>query len=257
MQPAWTGNVAGRWRPHLFSVMKSPGIPATSARMRILLVEDDARVTAHVANSLRNSGHTLQHSPDGREGLLLAATGEFDVIVLDRMLPRMDGLTVLKTLRATGNATPVLLLSALGDVDERVAGLEAGGDDYLAKPFAMSELLARVTALGRRTPAIAEATRLVAGDLEIDLPARTVQRGGLRIALTEREFRILEYLVRNAGRVVTRSMLLEHVWNYHFDPQTNVIDQHVSRLRQKVDRDAAEPLIRTVRGAGYMVAEPA
>ncbi len=225
--------------------------------MRILLIEDDPQVTRHVANGLRNGGHLLQHAPDGRGGLTLAASGGFDVIVLDRMLPRMDGLTLLKTLRATGNTTPVLLLSALGDVDERVAGLEAGSDDYLAKPFAMSELLARVTALGRRAPLIAGTTRLVAGDLEMDLPARTVLRAGARIALTEREFRLLEYLVRNAGRVVTRSMLLEHVWNYHFDPQTNVIDQHVSRLRQKVDRNATEPLIRTVRGAGYMVGNPA
>jgi two-component system, OmpR family, response regulator len=225
-------------------------------RMRILLIEDDPQVTGHVANSLRNSGHVLQHAADGQGGLHLATSGGFDVIILDRMLPRMDGLELLKRLRAAGNSTPVMLLSALGDVDERVAGLEAGGDDYLAKPFAMSELLARAAALARRSPAIAEATRLVAGDLEMDLPARTVKRGGANIPLTDREFRILEYLVRNAGRVVTRSMLLEHVWNYHFDPQTNVIDQHVSRLRQKVDRNAGEPLIRTVRGAGYRIGAP-
>jgi two-component system OmpR family response regulator len=225
--------------------------------MRILLIEDDAQVTRHVTNSLRGCGHTVQHAPDGREGLARAAAEQFDVIVLDRMLPHLDGISVLRSLRATGNSTPVLLLSALGDVDERVAGLEAGGDDYLAKPFAMSELQARVAALARRAAAITETTRLAAADLEMDLPARTVHRAGTRIALTDREFRLLEYLVRNAGRVVTRSMLLEHVWNYHFDPQTNVIDQHVSRLRQKVDRDAVEPLIRTVRGAGYMVGAPA
>lgn len=225
--------------------------------MRILLIEDDAQVARHVTNSLRGGGHTVQHAAGGREGLELAAAEQFDVIVLDRMLPHLDGISVLRSLRAAGNSTPVLLLSALGDVDERVAGLEAGGDDYLAKPFAMSELQARVAALARRAAAITETTRLAAGDLEMDLPARTVHRAGTRIALTDREFRLLEYLVRNAGRVVTRSMLLEHVWNYHFDPQTNVIDQHVSRLRQKVDRDAAEPLIRTVRGAGYMVGAPA
>jgi two-component system OmpR family response regulator len=225
--------------------------------MRILLIEDDAQVTTHVANSLRGGGHTVRHAPDGREGLVLAAAEQFDVIVLDRMLPHLDGISVLRSLRATGNTTPVLLLSALGDVDERVAGLEAGGDDYLAKPIANPELQARVAALARRAAAITETTRLAAGDLEMDLPARTVHRAGTRIALTDREFRLLEYLVRNAGRVVTRSMLLEHVWNYHFDPQTNVIDQHVSRLRQKVDRDAREPLIRTVRGAGYMVGAPA
>lgn len=225
-------------------------------RMRILLVEDDVQVAEHVLKGLRAAGHNLQHVADGREGLLLAAGGEFDVIVLDRMLPRMDGLGILRTLRAAGNATPVLLLSALGDVDERVTGLQAGGDDYLAKPFALSELLARVAALGRRAPTVADIGRLAAGDLEMDLAARMVRRAGTRITLTDREFRILEYLVRNAGRVVTRSMLLEHVWNYHFDPETNVIDQHVSRLRQKVDRAGEAPLIRTVRGAGYMIGTP-
>jgi two-component system OmpR family response regulator len=221
--------------------------------MRILLIEDDTRVAAHVANSLRTAGHATRHVADGREGLLVAAAESFDIIILDRMLPHVDGMKVLHTLRATGDATPVLLLSALGDVDQRVAGLRAGGDDYLAKPFAMSELLARVEVLARRAPARAEPMRLSAGDLEMDLAARAVHRGGTRIPLTEREFRILEYLVRNVDRVVTRSMLLEHVWDYHFDPQTNIIDQHVSRLRQKLERGAARQLIETVRGVGYIV----
>jgi two-component system OmpR family response regulator len=221
--------------------------------MRILVIEDDSRVAAHVCRSLADAGHTTCHCADGREGLLHAAAESFDVIVLDRMLPRVDGLKLLRTLRATGDATPVLILSALGDVDERVAGLRAGGDDYLAKPFAMSELLARIEVLARRAPAAAGNSRLSLGDVTIDLLGRTVRRGTQRIELTAREFRILEYLVRNAGRVVTRSMLLEHVWDYNFDPQTNIIDQHVSRLRQKVDRDFPVPLIETVRGVGYVI----
>jgi two-component system, OmpR family, response regulator len=222
--------------------------------MRILVIEDDSRVAAHVCRSLGDAGHSTCHCADGREGLLHAAAESFDVIVLDRMLPRVDGLKLLRTLRATGDATPVLILSALGDVDERVAGLRAGGDDYLAKPFAMSELLARIEVLARRAPPAApDHSRIALGDLVIDLLGRTVRRGTRRIELTEREFRILEYLVRNAGRVVTRSMLLEHVWDYNFDPQTNIIDQHVSRLRQKVDRDFAVPLIETVRGVGYVI----
>jgi two-component system OmpR family response regulator len=225
----------------------------TVSRMHILIVEDDPRVAGHVANGLGAAGHTVHHAADGRAGLLIAAAEKFDVIVLDRMLPRVDGMKVLQTLRAAGDATPVLLLSALGDVDERVAGLQAGGDDYLAKPFALSELLARIEVLGRRVPTLAGHSRLVAGDLEMDLSARTARRGGRRVHLTEREFRILEYLVRHADRVVTRSMLLENVWDYHFDPQTNIIDQHVSRLRQKVDRDADRPLIQTVRGNGYVI----
>jgi two-component system OmpR family response regulator len=193
----------------------------------------------------------------GRDGLLKAAAEPFDAIVLDRMLPQVDGLKILQTIRATGDSTPVLILSALGDVDERIKGLRAGGDDYLPKPFALSELIARVEALGRRGPAIAETTQLAIGDLAVDLLGRTVTRAGRRIELTPREFRILEYLMRNEGRVVTRSMLLEHVWDYSFDPQTNIIDQHVSRLRQKIDRDHACPLIETVRGTGYVIRPPA
>jgi two-component system, OmpR family, response regulator len=221
--------------------------------MRILLIEDDTRVAEHVTRGLCDAGHVVQHCADGREGLLQAAAGSFGVIVLDRMLPRVDGLKILQTLRATGDRTPVLILSALSDVDERVHGLKAGGDDYLAKPFAMSELLARIEVLGRRGPSSSEQSVLSVGDLEVDLLARTVRRGGRRIELTVREFRILEYLLRNMDRVVTRAMLLENVWDYHFDPQTNIIDQHVSRLRQKVDRDFPQALIQTVRGVGYTI----
>lgn len=219
--------------------------------MHILIIEDDERVAAHVVKGVREAGHIIDHAADGREGLLQAATEEYDVIILDRMLPGVDGMKILMTIRATGDATPVLILSALADVDDRVAGLRAGGDDYLAKPFALSELLARVDALARRGAVLTEQARLVVGDLEIDLLARMVRRAGRRIELTTREFRMLEYLARNEGRIVTRSMLLENVWDYHFDPQTNIIDQHVSRLRQKIDRDFDRPLLHTVRGAGY------
>lgn len=221
--------------------------------MHVLLIEDDPRVADHVTKGLREAGHIVETAADGREGLFRAAAEGFDVIVLDRMLPHVDGLKILHTIRATGDATPVLILSALGDVDERIKGLRAGGDDYLPKPFALSELVARVEVLGRRGPALAEASELRNGDLVIDLLGRTVTRAGRRIDLTQREFRILEYLVRSAGRVVTRSMLLEHVWDYAFDPQTNIIDQHVSRLRQKLDRGFDAPLIETVRGTGYVV----
>lgn len=220
--------------------------------MQILLIEDDARVGTFVEKGLCENGHVVTRCTDGRAGLIAAASGEYDAIVLDRMLPHVDGLTIVQTIRATEDMTPILILSALGDTDERVKGLRAGGDDYLAKPFALSELIARVEALGRRGVTQAPAALTVTlADLEIDIGARIVRRAGKRIELTAREFRILDYLVRNAGRVVTRSMLLEHVWDYHFDPQTNVIDQHVSRLRQKLERDFDQPLIETVRGAGY------
>jgi len=222
----------------------------------VLLIEDDPRVAAHVVRGLGELGHVVQHCADGREGLLVAAASRFDVIVLDRMLPQVDGMKVLQALRAAGDATPVLILSALGDLDERVAGLRAGGDDYLPKPFALSELTARVEVLARRGASAGDLNRLEVGDLSLDLPGRIVRRAGRRIDLTEREFRILEYLVRHAGRVVTRSMLLENVWDYHFDPQTNIIDQHVSRLRQKVDRDFGASLIHTVRGVGYVIRTP-
>ena len=221
--------------------------------MHILLVEDDQRVAEHVSKGLREAGHLVDLELNGRAGLLKAASERYDAIVLDRMLPLLDGLAVLQTIRGMGDQTPVLILSALGEVDERVKGLRAGGDDYLVKPFALSELIARVEALGRRGPAVSLETHLRVADLEIDLLGRQVRRGGRRIDLTDREFRIVEYLARHSGRVVTRSMLLENVWDYHFDPQTNIIDQHVSRLRIKIDRDFDSPLIRTVRGSGYVM----
>jgi two-component system OmpR family response regulator len=222
----------------------------------ILLIEDDLKVAHHVASGLSDAGHVVHHCADGREGLLVAAASQFDAIVLDRMLPKVEGMKVLQALRSSGDATPVLILSALADVDERVAGLSAGGDDYLAKPFALAELCARVEALLRRRSAAGDFHRLSIADLEMDLPGRIVRRAGRRLDLTEREFRILELLVRHAGRVVTRSMLIERVWDYHFDPQTNIIDQHVSRLRQKLEHDAAVPLITTVRGVGYVIRKP-
>ena len=221
--------------------------------MQILVIEDDARVAEHIDKGLKAAGHLVTIDHDGRMGLLRAASETFDLIVVDRMLPNVDGLTIVQTIRATGDTTPVLFLSALGDVDERVAGLRPGGDDYLTKPFAMSELLARIDVLGRRGPAIVAESKLSVGDLDIDLLGQQVRRQGRTIDLTAREFRILAYLARNEGRVVTRSMLLEHVWDYHFDPQTNIIDQHVSRLRQKVDRGHDMPLIHTVRGTGYVM----
>jgi two-component system, OmpR family, response regulator len=221
--------------------------------MHVLLIEDDARVAAYVAKALREEGHLVDQRMDGRAGLLQASSERYDVIVLDRMLPHVDGLRILQTLRATGDRTPVLILSALGDTDERVKGLRAGGDDYLPKPFAVSELVARVEVLGRRGPGPEQAARIAIGDFTLDSIGRIVTRGERRIELTNREFRIIEYLARNAGRVVTRSMLLEQVWDYHFDPQTNIIDQHVSRLRQKLDKGFDTPLIETVRGAGYSI----
>ena len=222
--------------------------------MHVLLVEDDESLAAHVAGGLRQSGHVVDHQSDGRDGLIRATCETYDVIVLDRMLPRVDGLKILAALRAGDNDTPVMILSALGDVDERVRGLKAGGDDYLAKPFVLSELLARIEVLGRRRAALGERdSNLCVLDLEIDLLGHVARRGGRRIELTTREFRILAYLARNSGRVVTRSMLLENVWDYNFDPQTNIIDQHISNLRQKIDRDHAVALIHTVRGVGYVM----
>ena len=223
--------------------------------MQILLVEDDADVADHVASGLKARGHTVEHVEDGKDGLLRATCEVYDVIILDRMLPGVDGLKIVSVLRATQDQTPVLMLSALSDVDERVKGLQAGADDYLPKPFAMSELLARVGALARRGSNVPaqEQTTLRFADLEVNLIAHTVHRAGVRIDLTQREFRFLEYLVRHAGRVVTRSMLLENLWDYNFDPQTNIIDQHVSRLRQKLENDNGPRLIHTLRGVGYIV----
>ncbi len=222
--------------------------------MRILVVEDDRDVAGFVLKGLREAGHLAEHADNGRDGLFMAASESFDAIILDRMLPGgIDGLRLLETLRAQDNTTPVMFLSALSQVDDRVRGLKAGGDDYLTKPFAFAELLARVEALTRRGKSEGPQTKLVVGDLEMELLSRTVRRAGQRIDLQPREFRLLEYLMRHAGQVVTRTMLLEGVWDYHFDPQTNVIDVHVSRLRQKIDKPFPTSLIHTVRNAGYML----
>ncbi|QVM86257.1 response regulator transcription factor [Novosphingobium decolorationis] len=221
--------------------------------MQILLIEDDDALAAHVANGLRQSGHVVTRCRDGRHGLMQVSSESYDVIVLDRMLPHVDGMKILAALRATDDETPVLLISALGDVDERVKGLRAGGDDYLPKPFAMSELLARVDVLARRKAPVVESGFLHHADIEIDTLARIVRRAGQRIELTSREFGLLVELVRNVGRVVTRSMLLERVWDYNFDPQTNIIDQHISNLRKKLEIEGRASPIQTVRGAGYMI----
>jgi two-component system OmpR family response regulator len=224
--------------------------------MRVLLVEDDQTVRGFIAKSLTETGHLVEQAEDERQALLHAGAAEFDVIILDRVLPdSVDGLHVLTTLRKMGNATPVLLLSALSDVEDKVAGLKAGADDYMTKPFSFAELLARLEALTRRNrTAMQPATHLDVGDLAIDLLSRTVHRAGQKIDLQPREFRLLEFLMRHAGEVVTRSMLLEGVWDYHFDPQTNVIDVHISRLRQKIDKPFEHPMLQTVRNAGYMLA---
>ncbi|WP_207481700.1 response regulator transcription factor [Arenibaculum pallidiluteum] len=219
--------------------------------MRILLVEDDAQAAAYLVTGLTESGHTVVHADNGRDGLACASAEPFDVLVVDRMLPERDGLSLIGALRAAGNGTPALILSALGSVDDRVKGLRAGGDDYLTKPYAFAELLARIEVLGRRGTAPAVATRLEVGELEMDLLTRTVRRAGRPIDLLPREYRLLEYLMRHAGSAVTRTMLLENVWDYHFDPQTNVIDVHIARLRQKIDRDFPTAVIHTVRGVGY------
>ncbi len=222
--------------------------------MRILIVEDDPHTCAFIAKGLSEDGHTVDRADNGKDGLFLATTENYDAIVLDRMLPGVDGLTVLRTLRGAGNTTPVLVLTALGDVDHRVEGLRAGADDYLVKPFAYAELTARIDSLLRRHQGQGtEITELRLGDLELNLLTREARRAGRHIELQPREFRLLEYLMRQADRVVTRTMLLEAVWDYHFDPQTNVIDVHISRLRQKIDRDFGKPLLHTVRGAGYML----
>jgi two-component system OmpR family response regulator len=219
--------------------------------MRILVIEDDHETLDYLVKGLGEAGHTVERSGDGKDGLFLALEGEYDALVVDRMLPGLDGLSIVQTLRSSGNATPVLILSALGEVDDRVAGLRAGGDDYLVKPFAFSELVARLEALTRRHETDVPATSLKVGDLEMDLLSRVVRRAGRLIRLQPREFSLLEFLMRHVDQVVTRTMLLESVWNYHFDPQTNVIDVHISRLRSKIDRDFDQPLLHTVRGAGY------
>ncbi|HUK11238.1 MAG TPA: response regulator transcription factor [Stellaceae bacterium] len=220
--------------------------------MKILVVEDNERVAQFVSKGLRESGHTVDHAATARDGLFLAATGSYDVIVLDRMLPEgVDGLSIVHALRKTGNKTPILILSALAEVDDRIRGLRAGGDDYLTKPFAFGELAARLDALMRRRQEIAPLATLEVADLRLDTAERKVTRSGKPIDLLPREFKLLEYLMRHAGRVVTRTMLLENVWEYHYDRQTNAIDVHISKLRRKIDGDSVPPLIHTVRGVGY------
>lgn len=219
--------------------------------MRILIIEDDREAANYIRKGLKESGHVVDHAADGEEGLEMGRSAEYDILVVDRMLPKLDGLSVIETLRDEGISSPVLILSALGEVDHRVEGLKAGGDDYLVKPYAFAELLARIEALARRRDPETVRTKLVVGDLEMDLLARKVVRGGEEILLQPREFRLLEFLMKHSGQVVTRTMLLEKVWDYHFDPQTNVIDVHISRLRSKIDKPFDEALLHTVRGAGY------
>jgi two-component system OmpR family response regulator len=219
--------------------------------MRVLIVEDDLEAAAVMVRGLGESGFETTHAPDGQAGLEAAEKGEFDVYVVDRMMPRMDGLTMVETLRREGDQTPVLFLSALGEISDRVTGLKAGADDYLVKPYAFAELIARVEALARRRETGSVQTLLKVGDLEMDLIGRGVRRAGQEIDLQPREFQLLEFLMRHAGQSVTRTMLLEKVWEYHFDPQTNVIDVHISRLRSKIDKGFDKPMLQTVRGAGY------
>lgn len=224
--------------------------------MRILVVEDDEKIASFVVKGLKQAGFAVDHANNGEDGLHLAATAPYDAAVVDIMLPRLDGLTLIEELRRRRIATPVIILSAKRAVDDRVKGLQVGGDDYLTKPFAFSELLARVQALLRRTTGSGEPTRLTIGDLTLDLLAREVTRGGQRLDLQPREFALLEYLMRNAGRPVSKTLILEHVWDYTFDPQTNVVDVLISRLRNKVDRDFPEKIIQTIRGVGYVLKAP-
>ncbi|MDB5969040.1 MAG: Two-component system, OmpR family, response regulator [Hydrocarboniphaga sp.] len=225
--------------------------------MRLLIIEDDTDTAAYLSKGLREVGHTVDHAASGKDGLFMAASERYDGMIVDRLLPQVDGLTIISTLRAAGNTTPTIILSALGEVDDRVRGLRAGGDDYLVKPYSFAELLARLEAVLRRGRGSNSAeTVLRVANLEMDLLARSVRRGSRSVDLKPQEFRLLEYLMRNAGQVVTRTMLFENVWDYHFDPQTNVIDVHISRLRGKIDEDGDAPLIQTVRGAGYCLRLP-
>ncbi|MEM8843864.1 MAG: response regulator transcription factor [Pseudomonadota bacterium] len=222
--------------------------------MRILCIEDEPELLEYIANGLTQEGYVVDSASDGKNGLFLASTEQYDVMLIDRMLPEIDGLTIIKTLRGAGNNTPILIFSALGEVDDRVKGLRSGGDDYLVKPFAFSELTARIEALNRRNKQTAETeTTLFAKDLELDLLKRKAKIGSKDIELQSTEYRLLEYLMRHKGQVVTRTMLLEYVWDYHFDPQTNVIDVHISRLRQKISHEDPQYLIKTKRGAGYII----
>jgi two-component system, OmpR family, response regulator len=228
-------------------------LTATTPEMRLLIIEDDRESADYLVKAFREVGHVADLASDGEEGLAMAESGDYDVLVVDRMLPKRDGLSVIGALREKSNRTPVLILSALGQVDDRIKGLRAGGDDYLPKPYSFSELLARVEVLARRHFGRGEETQYRVGDLELDRLSHRVVRGKEEILLQPREFRLLEYLMKHAGQVVTRTMLLENVWDYHFDPQTNVIDVHISRLRSKIDKGFAQPLLHTVRGAGYMI----
>jgi two-component system OmpR family response regulator len=228
--------------------------PEGEGAMKVLLVEDNERVSNFVKKGLSEAGHTIDHADNGRDGMFLAAGEAYDAIVMDRMLPGdIDGLGIIAALRKTGSRTPVLILSALSDVDERIRGLQSGADDYLTKPFAVGELLARLEALARRAQGANSETTLVVDDLTMDLLSRKVTRAGRAVTLQPREFKLLEYLMRHANQVVTRTMLLESVWDYHFDPQTNVVDVHVSKLRQKIDAGTERPLLKTIRNAGYML----
>jgi two-component system OmpR family response regulator len=220
--------------------------------VKILLIEDDSQTADYIVKGLREHGHVVDKTDNGRDGLYMATGEPYDVMIVDRNLPKMDGLSLVKAARASGTRTPVLFLTTMGGVDDRVAGLEAGADDYLVKPFAFAELLARVGALARRPPIVAT-TSLKVGDLEIDLLSRAVTRGGKRLELLAQEFKILEYLMRHAGEIVTRTMLLEKVWDFHFDPKTNIVETHISRLRSKIDKGFDKPLLHTVRGAGYVI----
>jgi len=233
--------------------MTLAAVSPTSDPMRILIIEDDREAASYLVKAFREAGHQADHAGDGASGFHMADTGNYDVLVVDRMLPERDGLSVISGLRERKNATPALILSALGQVDDRVTGLRAGGDDYLAKPYAFSELLARVEVLGRRRGTRDVEMQYRVGDLELDRLSHEVRRAGKTVILQPREFRLLEYMMKHAGQVVTRTMLLENVWDYHFDPQTNVIDVHISRLRSKIERDFGEPLLHTVRGSGYIM----
>ena len=226
---------------------------APTESMRILIIEDAREAASYLVKALKEAGHVADHAADGEEGLHVAETRGYDVLIVDRMLPKLDGLSIIARLRESGHRTPVLILSALGQVDDRVKGLRAGGDDYLSKPFAISELLARVEVLGRRRGSKDVETSYRVGDLELDRLSHEVRMAGKPIVLQPREFRLLEYLMKHANQVVTRTMLLENVWDYHFDPQTNVIDVHISRLRSKIERDFGSAILHTVRGAGYIM----
>jgi two-component system OmpR family response regulator len=225
--------------------------------MRILLVEDDIKIASFISKGLKAAGFAVDHMTDGEEGLHMALTEPYDIAVIDIMLPKRDGLSIIEKMREEKINTPVLILSAKGSVDDRVKGLQTGSDDYLTKPFAFTELLARIQALIRRASGVSEPTRLVVGDCSMDLITREVMRGGKRIELQPLEFSLLEYLMRNAGRVVSKTMIMEHVWNYNFDPQTNVVEARISRLRDKIDKEFFPKLIHTVRGVGYVLKEPA